>query len=80
VKPAEDHWKEIRIGRSEVPHRQTVQPLQHSRIDPAPASAAEPLRRLAGLSQAREKIFFGQNVIADDKGKSMSGMTVELIA
>ena len=78
---AEDHWKEIRIGDLKF---RIVKPCSRCiipGIDPLTGERGlEPLRTLAGYRKRGEKIFFGQNVIADGQGEIHVGMTVELIA
>jgi uncharacterized protein len=78
---AEDHWKEIRIG--DIRFR-IVKPCSRCtipRINPASGEhGPEPLRTLAGYRKRGDKIFFGQNVIADGEGELRVGMPVELIA
>ena len=77
---AEDHWKEIRIGdlrfRIVKPCSRCIIPG----IDPASGERGpEPLRTLAGYRKRGDKIYFGQNVIADGEGDIRVGMTVELL-
>lgn len=78
---AEDRWKEIRIGglrfRIVKPCSRCIIPG----IDPATGERGlEPLRTLAGYRKREDKIYFGQNVIADGQGEVRVGMTVELMA
>jgi len=78
---AEDNWKEIRIGDLKF---RIVKPCSRCiipGIDPATGERGpEPLRTLAGYRKRGEKIFFGQNVIADGQGEIRLGMSVEVIA
>ncbi len=78
---AEDHWKEMRIGdlrfRIVKPCSRCIIPS----IDPATGERGlEPLRTLASYRKRGDKIYFGQNVIADGQGEIRVGMTVELMA
>ncbi len=79
---AEDHWKRLRIGdltlRVVKPCSRCIIPT----IDPATGERradAEPLRTLAGYRMREHKIFFGQNVIADGKGRLEVGQPVEVL-
>ncbi len=78
---AEDRWREIRIG--DVRFR-IVKPCSRCTIpgiDPATGErGTEPLRTLAAYRKRGDKIFFGQNVIADGQGEIRVGMAVEVLA
>lgn len=78
---AEDDWKEILIGGLRF---RVVKPCSRCiipGIDPATGERGlEPLRTLAGYRKREDKIFFGQNVIADGQGEIRVGMPVELMA
>jgi len=82
---AEDHWKKIRIGNIEMHIVKPCSRCTIPSIEPETArKAAEPLKTLASYRMHDNKIFFGQNVIAqkiDPKGSSMLevGMTVDII-
>jgi len=77
---AEDHWKKIRIGDITF---NIVKPCSRCvipSIDPETAKkSAEPVKALASYRMRENKIFFGQNVIAQDLGKLEVGMAVEVI-
>jgi len=77
---AEDQWKQIRIG--EITFR-IVKPCGRCiipNIDPDTAQkSAEPARTLSRFRRRDNKIFFGQNVIADTQGNLELGMSVEII-
>ncbi|VAW28184.1 Flavodoxin reductases (ferredoxin-NADPH reductases) family 1, partial [hydrothermal vent metagenome] len=77
---AEDKWKKIRIGeitfRIAKPCSRCVIP----NIDPETAEkSAEPNRTLSSFRRRDNKIFFGQNVIADNQGKLELGMSIEIL-
>ena len=79
---AEDQWKRLRIGdltlRVVKPCSRCVIPT----IDPASGKRdpeAEPLRTLGSYRMRNHKIFFGQNVIADGKGRLEVGLPVEVL-
>jgi len=76
----EDNWKRIRIGdidfRLVKPCSRCVIPS----IDPETAQkTAEPVKTLASYRIRENKIFFGQNVIAEGKGRLEIGMEVEIL-
>jgi len=77
---AEDNWKKIRIGditfKLVKPCSRCVIPS----IDPQTAKkTAAPVKALASYRMRENKIFFGQNVIAQGMGKLQVGMPVEVI-
>lgn len=77
---AEDKWKKIRIDgitfRIVKPCSRCVVP----NIDPETAEkSAEPNRTLSSFRRRDNKIFFGQNVIADNQGKLELGMSIEIL-
>lgn len=77
---AEDNWKRIRIGditfKLVKPCSRCVIPS----IDPKTAKkSAEPVRTLANYRMRDNKIFFGQNVLAEANGELQLGMPVEII-
>lgn len=77
---AEDSWKKLRIGdmtfRVVKPCSRCVIP----NIDIATAArGSEPAKTLATFRKRDNKIFFGQNVIAENNGKLTIGMPVEII-
>lgn len=76
----EDRWKRIKIGditfRVVKPCSRCVIPTID--IDTAQRSN-EPSKTLASYRMQDNKIFFGQNVIAEQEGKLALGMTVEII-
>lgn len=77
---AEDQWKQIRIG--EVVYR-IVKPCSRCVIPSINTETAEkeeePLKTLMTYRKRDNKIFFGQNVIANSSGKIEVGMQVEII-
>ncbi len=77
---AEDSWKRIRIGditfRLVKPCSRCIIPS----IDPDTAEkSAEPVKTLASYRQRNNKIYFGQNVIAEGSGMLELGMPVEIL-
>lgn len=77
---AEDAWRRIRIGgiafRVVKPCSRCVIPS----IDPLSAEKdAAILRVLRGYRQRDNKIYFGQNLIAESSGEISLGMTVEVL-
>ena len=77
---AEDQWKRIRIGSIDF---RIVKPCSRCvipSIDPTTAEkSAEPVKTLASYRMENNKIFFGQNVIADGTGTIELGMPVEIL-
>jgi uncharacterized protein YcbX len=77
---AEDGWKKIRIG--EITFR-IVKPCSRCVIPNIDIETAErgnePARMLASYRKRDNKIFFGQNVIAENEGELTIGMPVENI-
>ncbi len=77
---AEDKWKKIRIG--EITFR-IVKPCSRCivpNIDPDTAEkSAEPNRTLSSFRRRDNKIFFGQNVVANSQGKLELGMPIEIL-
>jgi len=77
---AEDSWKKIRIG--EITFR-IVKPCSRCVIPSINIETAEkeeePIKTLVNYRKHDNKIFFGQNVIADTKGKIEVGMQLEII-
>ena len=77
---AEDSWKKIRIG--EVTYR-IVKPCSRCVIPNINIETAEredePTKTLNRYRKRENKIFFGQNVIANETGLIDVGMTVEVI-
>jgi len=77
---AEDNWKKIRIGDVTLllvkPCSRCVIPS----IDPKTAAkSAEVIKTLASYRSRDNKIFFGQNVIAQGSGELSVGMEVEIL-
>lgn len=77
---AEDEWKQIRVGqvifRIVKPCSRCVIP----NIDPDTAEkSAEPTRTLSRFRRRENKIFFGQNLIADSVGELQPGMPIEIL-
>lgn len=79
---AEDGWKRLRIGDITL---RVVKPCSRCAIptvDPTTGQRhpdAEPLRTLGTYRMRDHKIFFGQNVIADNTGPIAVGMPVEVL-
>ena len=77
---AEDDWRRIRIG--DISFR-VVKPCSRCSIpaiDPTTGERGpEPTRTLSRYRQRDNKIFFGQNVIADGEGEIRNGMAVEVL-
>lgn len=77
---AEDSWKKIRIG--DITFR-IVKPCSRCVIPSINIETAEredePTKTLTGYRKQDNKIFFGQNVIADGIGPIETGMSVEVI-
>ena len=77
---AEDSWKKIRIA--EITFR-IVKPCSRCVIPSINIETAEkedePLKTLVNYRKRDNKIFFGQNVIADSTGKIEVGLPVEII-
>ena len=78
---AEDHWKKIRIGDITL---NLVKPCSRCvipSINPDTAEkSAEVVKTLADYRMRDNKIFFGQNVIAENTGELAVGMPVEILA
>ena len=77
---AEDQWKRIRIGSIDF---RIVKPCSRCvipSINPSTAEkSAEPVKTLASYRMRDNKIFFGQNVIAEGTGRVEVGMPVEIL-
>ena len=77
---AEDSWKKIRIG--DVTFR-IVKPCSRCIIPSINIKTAiredEPIKTLINYRKRDNKIFFGQNVIADTTGEIAVGMAVDVI-
>jgi uncharacterized protein YcbX len=77
---AEDGWRRIRIGAISF---RVVKPCSRCSIptiDPATGERGpEPTRTLSRYRLRDNKIFFGQNVIADGAGEIAVGMPVEIL-
>ncbi len=77
---AEDDWKRIRIGNIDFRLVKPCSRCSIPSIDPSTSIRdAEPVRTLASYRQQGNKIFFGQNVIADGTGRLELGMEVEIL-
>jgi len=78
---AEDSWSRIRIGDITF---KIVKPCSRCiipSINPYTAEkTGEPLKTLASYRMRDNKIFFGQNVIAEGTGELELGMPVEILA
>lgn len=77
---AEDNWKKIRIG--DITFR-IVKPCSRCVIPNIDIETAErsnePARTLATYRMRDNKIYFGQNVIAENQGDLTIGMPIEII-
>ena len=77
---AEDGWKKLRIGDITL---RVVKPCSRCAIpnvDPATGERGkEPISTLSKYRRQGNKIFFGQNVIADNSGEIEVGMSVEVV-
>lgn len=77
---AEDEWKIIRVGNINL---RIVKPCSRCVIPAINIETSEkedePTRTLASYRRRDNKIFFGQNVIADSTGEITTDMTVDLI-
>ncbi len=82
---AEDHWKRIRIGNIDFSIVKPCSRCTIPSIDTQTAEkSAEPLKTLASYRMRDNKIFFGQNVIAqkvDPQGSAVLevGMAVDIL-
>ena len=78
---AEDNWKQIRIGEIVF---NLVKPCSRCvipSIDPDTAEkTAEVVKTLAAYRMRENKIFFGQNMIAEASGELAVGMQVEVLS
>ncbi len=79
---AEDGWKRIRIGdvvfRIEKPCERCV----FTTVDPETGSKSlnqEPLRTLATYRRTPAGVIFGQNVIAENSGELVPGMSISIL-
>lgn len=77
---AEDGWKKLRIGDITL---RVVKPCSRCAIpnvDPVTGERGkEPISTLSKYRRQGNKIFFGQNVIADNAGEIEVGMSVEVV-
>jgi uncharacterized protein YcbX len=77
---AEDSWQKLRIGDLTL---RVVKPCSRCVIPTIDLETgkkgAEPLKTLAGYRMRENKIYFGQNVIAEGEGNIEVGMPVEII-
>lgn len=79
---AEDTWKRLRIGDLTFRVAKPCSRCVITTIDPATGERhpdAEPLRTLASYRMRNNKIYFGQNLIADGEGRLAVGQAVEVI-
>lgn len=76
----EDKWKKIRIGNISF---RIVKPCSRCIIPNIDIETAEigkePARTLSSYRRKDNKIFFGQNIIAESEGELTIGMSVEII-
>ena len=77
---AEDKWKKIRVGNIFF---RIVKPCSRCVIPGINIETAEreeePVKTLVSYRKRDNKIFFGQNVIADNFGELKTGMSVEIL-
>ena len=78
---AEDKWKKVRIGDASF---RVVKPCSRcvlTTVDPETGqrSGAEPLQTLAGYRKQGSKVFFGQNLVHDDRVKLKLGDQLEVL-
>lgn len=77
---AEDCWQRIRIGDIEM---RLVKPCSRCtipNIDPITAAQSkEPILTLSRYRKRENKVYFGQNIIADSIGQLNVGMEVEIL-
>lgn len=78
---AEDRWRRIRIGDIEF---RVVKPCSRCvipSIDPATGErdGNEPLQTLSAYRRRGNKVYFGQNLIHDRRGRLALGMEVEVL-
>jgi len=77
---AEDQWKRIRIGDIEFSLVKPCSRCTIPSINPATAEkTAEPVKTLASYRLRENKIFFGQNIIANSNGMVEVGTPVEVL-
>jgi len=77
---AEDNWKKIRIGDNTFNLVKPCSRCSIPSINPDTAQqTAEVVKTLAGYRMQDNKIFFGQNVIADGSAELEVGMEVEIL-
>ncbi len=78
---AEDSWERIRIGETEM---RVVKPCSRCVIPSINIETAvkedEPVKTLVSYRKRDNKIFFGQNVIANNSGELKLEMPVEIIS
>ena len=78
---AEDKWKKIKIGDIEY---RIVKPCSRCIIPSinieTAKPAAEPLKTLASYRKQGNKVYFGQNIIAENEGSIEIGMPVTIIS
>ena len=77
---AEDNWKRIRIGDVMI---RVVKPCSRCTIPNVSLNTGrrekEPVKTLSQYRRQGNKVFFGQNLIADNPGVIEQGMQVEII-
>lgn len=78
---AEDNWKQIRIGEIVFNLVKACSRCVIPSIDPETAEkTAEVVKTLAAYRMRDNKIFFGQNLIAEGGGELEVGMEIEVIS
>ena len=76
----EDNWRILRIGELTLNVVKPCSRCSIPNIDVATADRCEePIKALSTYRKKNNKIFFGQNVIANGKGVLRKGMSVEII-
>ena len=80
---AEDGWQRIRIGHIEFHVAKPCSRCVIPTIDLETGTKSEntePLRTLAGYRRKDGKIYFGQNLVHQNRGTLSVGDTVEILA
>ncbi|WP_228112019.1 MOSC domain-containing protein, partial [Zoogloea sp. 1C4] len=79
---AEDGWKRIRIGEVVFRIEKPCERCVFTTVDPETGSKSlnqEPLRTLATYRRTPAGVIFGQNVIAENSGELVPGMSISIL-
>lgn len=79
---AEDGWKRIRIGEVVFRIEKPCERCVFTTVDPETGTKSlnqEPLRTLATYRRTPAGVIFGQNVIAEDEGELVPGMSISVL-